>query len=87
MAGEADVSEPLSAGKVTAYFPVSHDLLVDSDLYGQHTCDESCPPPYVPPPVPPRTRMRFFLRRRWWAVKRIPGYRLVHKDDIRGEWD
>jgi hypothetical protein len=66
--------------KSTAYVPYSHEMLCDS---GTHRCDERCPPPFVPPPVPWQRRLRYFLRRRWWAVKRIPGYRLVHTDDIR----
>jgi hypothetical protein len=70
----------LSAVKRTAYVPYSHELLCDS---GTHRCDDTCSPPYVPPPVPWQRRLRYFLRRRWWAVKRIPGYRLVHEDDIR----
>lgn len=41
---------------------------------------------YEPPPPPPlpsrRLRAWYWLRRRWRGVKRLPGYRLVHKDDL-----
>lgn len=67
------------------YIPVSHDLLVDSDLYGQHVCDESCPPPFVLPPVPWQMRIRFAVRQLRWRIRRIPGYRLVHKDELGRE--
>jgi hypothetical protein len=40
-------------------------------------------PPLEPVPMPSRPRRVFYwLRRRWWEIKRIPGYRLVHKDDM-----
>lgn len=36
----------------------------------------------LPPPPPWPTRVFYFLRRRWWGLKRLPGYRLIHKDDL-----
>lgn len=60
--------------------PVSHELLVDS---GGHVCGPDCPlpePPYVPAPVSIGVRLRRRARRAWWAVRRVPGLRLVHRD-------
>lgn len=75
---------PLVIGRLAAYIDVPHELLVDS---GAHTCDATCPPPYVPPPVPWRRRLR---NRAWaagWRLRRLTGLRLVHKDRIDRDRD
>jgi hypothetical protein len=79
--GPVGLDDPLVVvTKYSQMIPVSHEVLCD---YSDHVCDESCPPPTPPPPRPPlATRVRYFLRRRWWGLMRLPGYRLVHKDDI-----
>lgn len=70
--------------KMPAYLPVSHEALIDS---GTHTCDGSCPPPYVPPPIPLRRRVQAWFDTIAWRIRRLPGYRLVHKDDMPDdEW-
>jgi len=74
----------LTAVKHSAYVPISHDFLVD---FSSHVCDDTCPPLYVPAPVPWRRRLHYTMRSWWWRLRRIPGYRLVHKDDIRRDDD
>lgn len=61
------------------YIPVSHEQLVDS---GTHQCDQHCPPPWVPPVLTRRERVMVRLRSVAWRIRRLPGYRLVHRDDI-----
>jgi hypothetical protein len=71
---------PLTVHKVGYEIQVPHELLIDS---GGHVCDDTCPPPEPDlPPLPWRTRVRYRARRVWWAVKRVPGLRLVHKDRV-----
>jgi hypothetical protein len=72
---------PADLRKVAAYVEVPHELLVDS---GGHVCDNNtCPAPEPDlPPLPWRWMLRYRARRVWWAVKRVPGLRLVHKDRI-----
>jgi|1185.fasta_scaffold1707728_2 hypothetical protein len=70
--------------KIGAYIPINHELLLDS---GRHTCDDACPAPQSPPPVPLARRLQSKARSLWWQMKRLPGYRLAHKDDIGGGWD
>jgi hypothetical protein len=76
------IEPEITVTKYTAYIPYSHEMLCDS---GTHQCDDTCPPLYVPPPVPWQRRVRYTLRWWYWRLRRIPGYRLVHKDDIRGD--
>lgn len=77
--GEPPGEALLTAHKIPTYIPVTHELLVDS---GGHTCDATCPPPYVPPPVPLARRARLRLRRARHRLARVGGLRLVHKDRI-----
>jgi hypothetical protein len=66
---------------------VPHVLLVDS---GGHVCDDTCPPPeppYVPPHRTLRQRLAARRRRAWYAVRRIPGLRLVHRDRVDQDRD
>jgi hypothetical protein len=74
----------LTVTRATAYIPVSHEMLLDSL---DHQCDDACPPPWVPPPISWQRRTVNRLRSVAWRIKRLPGYRLVHRDDIRGWGD
>ena len=67
--------------KPAAYIKVSAEVAHDS---GFCTCGDVCTYQSTPlPPVPWPHRVQYFLRRRWWAIKRLPGYRLVHKSELR----
>ena len=79
--------QPITAHNLSAWVPVSHEMLVDS---GGHVCGPGCPPPeppWTPTPVPLATRLRRRGRRAWWWVKGIRSLRLVHKDRVDRECD
>lgn len=79
------MAEPtLTVHRSTAFVPVTHDQLVD---YTDHECDTSCPPPWTPPVIPLKRRVQARLRGIWWRIRRLPGYRIAHKEDIRGWGD
>ena len=82
----ADVFHPdrIYVRTVAAYIDVPHELLVDS---GGHICDEHCPPPHVPPRRTVRQRVRARARRAWWALRRVGGLRLVHRDRVDRDLD
>lgn len=69
----------LGVVKHSYWLPVSHEALAD---YADHVCDDCCPPGWTPPPVPWHRRVRYTVRSLRWRLRRIPGYRLVHKDDL-----
>lgn len=76
---EDDGDATLSATKIGAYLPVSHEVLCDMT---DHVCTADCPPVWTPPPVPFRRRVRYAIRR---AVRAVTGLRVVHKDRIRSD--
>jgi hypothetical protein len=85
-AAEVDLQrDEITAVKYGAHIQVSYELAHDS---GFCTCGDVCT--YQPTPLPPlswQTRARYFLRRRWWGLRRLPGYRLAHKDELRDSDD
>jgi hypothetical protein len=78
---EPAASFGVSATKLGAWLPVSHEALCDST---DHVCTSGCPPVWTPPPVPFRHRVRYAIRR---AARAVTGLRIVHKDRIRDEDD
>jgi hypothetical protein len=76
-----DLKWAMDVKVMPAYVQVSDEMAHDNGLC---TCPGGvCT--YQPTPLPAlswQTRVRYFLRRRWWGLKRLPGYRLAHKDDI-----
>jgi hypothetical protein len=66
----------------THFLPVSHEALLDT---GTHVCGDTCPPP--PAPLTRRQRIRNRVLALRWRLRRLSGYRLAHKDDLRSEDD
>lgn len=78
---EPAASSGVSATKLGAWMPVSHEALRD---FTDHVCAPECPPVWTPAPVPVRRRVRYAVSR---AARAVTGLRVVHKDRIRGEDD
>ena len=64
---------------LAAHIPISHELIADDP---RHFCDASCPPLMPLPALSRRSRVSAWLRSIAWRIKRLPAYRLVHRDDI-----